>query len=613
MPETASRQLAPLTSHAAHDDEPTSDLVVAALLLAVAPDQLKGAVLYCESRALGELWIELYQSLLPPLAPGKRIPGNISDERLLGGLDFAATLTRGHAVSDRGLLAEANSGFAVLSGATTRLATYAHVARALDHQGVQLEREGLSETHLTRFAAIVVQTIDDDAVPATITDRLAFHIPMAPGSHREMLAHVTAAQVAEARELVSQVHVSERALVAMTGAAERLGIVTPRPVLLALAASRAHAALHQRTTLEVEDIACGARLVLAPRGRPATDDSPPAPADEPGQTETSAPAQSDANSQSQTPPVDERNDLSGETRETEQELTEILVQSASSALPAGLLTAFAARSMATRGTNGRAGDNVLRGVRGRQVGVRRGDPRGGARLDLVATLRAAIPMQRIRRNARTTGAARPVELRREDFRIRQCVTPATTTALFVVDASGSSAMQRLAEAKGAVELMLAEGYARRDRVALITFRGTSAQLVLPATHALARARRAISGLPAGGGTPLATALDLAASVLLQLKRSGGQFVTIILTDGRANVGRDGRGGRPRAMEEALGAASVLASVCNNVLWVDTSARSEAPSRDIAQRAGARYLLLPAPNARGLTQAVRGARGAAGTA
>jgi len=612
MLETATRPDVIATAAQALPDAPPSDAVIAAVLLAIAPEQLKGAVLYCDSRALGERWLDLFHALLPTSAPTKRVPGNISDERLLGGLDFAATIGRGHAVSDRGLLAEADGGSVVLSGATTRLPTYAHVARALDNQGIQLEREGLSETHATHFAAIVVQTVDDDPVPAAMTDRLAFHIPMASGSHGSLVAHETAAQVLEARQLVPQVETNERALVALTRAAERLGIHTPRPVLFALAAARAHAALHQRTSLEVDDVACATRLVLAPRSRQSGDDAQPAPAEEPGEPRAAEErSETDATSPAAQPPVTEPNELAGEAQSQEDGLTEILVQTAVSALPAGLLTAFAARSLAARGATGRSGNEVLRGVRGRQVGVRRGDPRGGARLDLVATLRAAIPMQRIRRQARPDSVARPVELRREDFRIRQCVTPATTTALFVVDASGSSAMQRLAEAKGAVELMLAEGYARRDRVALITFRGTSAELVLPATHALARARRAISGLPAGGGTPLATALDLASTVIQQLKRSGGQFVTIILTDGRANVARDGRGGRARALDEALGAAGTLRTVCDTVLWVDTSARSEEASRQLATKAGARYLLLPAPNARGLTEAVRDSRIAAG--
>ena len=90
----------------------------------------------------------------------------------------------------------------------------------------------------------------------------------------------------------------------------------------------------------------------------------------------------------------------------------------------------------------------------------------------------------------------------EDFRIQCYETRAATTTLFVVDASGSAALQRLGEAKGAVEAMLADSYARRDEVAMVIFRGEHTDLVLPPTRALVRARRALAGVPGGGATPL---------------------------------------------------------------------------------------------------------------
>ena len=170
---------------------------------------------------------------------------------------------------------------------------------------------------------------------------------------------------------------------------------------------------------------------------------------------------------------------------------------------------------------GRAGADRSGGLRGRQVGTRRGDPRGGGRLDLVETLRAAAPWQPLRRradDARRAAATHTaphtapqprVLVRPDDFRIRRLFEPAGTTAIFVVDASGSSAVNRMAEAKGAVELLLAESYARRDEVALIAFRGAQAEILLPPTRAIAAAKRALAALPGGGGTPLASAIDRA--------------------------------------------------------------------------------------------------------
>ena len=116
-------------------------------------------------------------------------------------------------------------------------------------------------------------------------------------------------------------------------------------------------------------------------------------------------------------------------------------------------------------------------LRGRPAGTARGELRPGNRLDLIATLRAAAPWQALRRrdgSARTSAGAsdrrRRIEIRREDFRVTRFTRRTPTTVIFAVDASGSSALHRLAETKGAVELLLAECYVRRDRVAQVIWR-----------------------------------------------------------------------------------------------------------------------------------------------
>ena len=148
--------------------------------------------------------------------------------------------------------------------------------------------------------------------------------------------------------------------------------------------------------------------------------------------------------------------------------------------------------------------------------TRRGELRGGARLDVLATLRAAAPWQPLRRREARRGRPRAAASHRAcGARIsasRASGSARATTTIFVVDASGSSALHRLAEAKGAVELLLAECYVRRDQVALVAFRGRGAELLLPPTRSLARAKRSLAGLPGGGGTPLAAGLDAAVAL-----------------------------------------------------------------------------------------------------
>ena len=111
--------------------------------------------------------------------------------------------------------------------------------------------------------------------------------------------------------------------------------------------------------------------------------------------------------------------------------------------------------------------------------------------------------------ARRPGHDRLLELRADDIRLKQAQERSDRLLIFTVDASGSSALARLAEAKGAVELLLAQAYARRDHVALVAFRGAGAEVLLPPTRSLVQTKRRLAGLPGGGGTPLASGLAAA--------------------------------------------------------------------------------------------------------
>jgi hypothetical protein len=145
-----------------------------------------------------------------------------------------------------------------------------------------------------------------------------------------------------------------------------------------------------------------------------------------------------------------------------------------------------------------------------------------------------------------------------------------------------------------VELLLAESYVRRDRVALVAFRRAAAELVLPPTRSLARARRLLAGLPGGGGTPLASAADAALALAETARRGGSAPVLVFLTDARANVARDGSGGRARAEADALAAARAVRAAGVAALLVDTAPRPGPFAARFAAEMGARYLPLPPP-------------------
>jgi magnesium chelatase subunit D len=201
-----------------------------------------------------------------------------------------------------------------------------------------------------------------------------------------------------------------------------------------------------------------------------------------------------------------------------------------------------------------------------------------------------------------------IAIRREDFRIVRFRHRSETTTIFVVDASGSAALQRLAEAKGAVELLLAECYVRRDRVALLAFRGRTAELLLPPTGSLVRAKRSLAGLPGGGGTPIAAAIDAACLLADAVRRRGQTPSVVFLTDGRANIARDGTPGRAKAEADAIAAAHALRGGGFAALLLDTSPRPAPQAERLAAAMGARYRPLPYADAGALSHAIRdGAR------
>jgi magnesium chelatase subunit D len=143
---------------------------------------------------------------------------------------------------------------------------------------------------------------------------------------------------------------------------------------------------------------------------------------------------------------------------------------------------------------------------------------------------------------------------------------------------------------------------------VIGFRAKTASILLPPTRSLVRAKRALAGLPGGGGTPIAAGLDCAAALAEQVRQRGQTPTIVILTDGRANVGRDGLGGRAKAQEEALAAAAALRASGTACLLVDISPRPAPQGQMLAEAMGARYVALPYADATLLSQAVRVAIG-----
>jgi magnesium chelatase subunit D len=336
-----------------------------------------------------------------------------------------------------------------------------------------------------------------------------------------------------------------------------------------------------------EDARIAARLVLAPRATRLPESAPEERPPEPDQME--------AGNADNRPSAE---------RQQDEDLADIVTAAAKAAMPPALLARLAAaQQAATRaGSPGRTEAVRRDSKRGRALRSRAGRVHDGARIALIETLRAAAPWQAMRRQ-HAPRSDRRILIRAEDIRLRRFEERSGTTAIFAVDASGSTAVQRMAEAKGAVEMLLAECYARRDRVALIAFRRNAATVLLPPTQALARARRCLAAMPGGGATPLAAALDAARCLGETERRLGRLPLLILMTDGRANMARDGQTGRAAGEADALAVAHSLRTARLPVLLVDTAPRPQPFARALADAMGGRHVPLPQADAASMSAVI----------
>ena len=559
-----------------------ADAATAAALIAIDPAGLVGAIIRARPGDVRDRWVAHLAALMD--GPKRRLPIGVDEDRLLGGLDLTATLQAGRAVAQRGVLAEADGGLIVAPMAERMsAATAAHIACALDAGRVRTARDGLNFAADARFAFVALDEgiADDEQIRAALADRLAFVIDLDGMRSEDCDFAFDAADLDAARAQWRAVAPAEDSIIeAIVAAAAAYAITSTRAPLMALRAARAAAALRGAGAIDLEDVVFAAGLTLLPRARVL-----------PNVT-----ADDDPNPEQKPPPEADRD------ADSPQTLADQVLAAVEAAAPADLLAQIAA-SAAHRRSSGRAGAEMNSGARGRPSGVRAGKPVGGRRLDVPATLRAAAPWQAIRRRAEPEERS-GIRVRGDDLRIQRRIERAEATTIFVVDASGSAALHRLAECKGAVELLLAQAYVRRTRAALIAFRQTGAEIVLPPTRSLTRAKRVLADLPGGGGTPLAAGLDAGLRLALAERSHGRTPSLIVMTDARANVARNGQGGREVAEAEALQAARAIRAAAIGAAFVDSSPRPRLEARACAEAMGARYVPLPYPQARAMADIVQ---------
>ena len=271
-----------------NDAAAPASAAMAAALLAVDPSGIGGVLLRSAGGPAREDWLAALAQLLPATPGLRRVPLHISDDRLLGGLDLAATLHAGRPVAQRGLLAQADGGVIVLAMAERlSAATAARIAAVLDQGELVTERHGVGTRSVSRLGVVALDEGQgaDEHLPAPLRERLGIHLILddraAPPAHTRL-------QIQAARSRLGSVDLDDDVIEAVCTAAVALGIESVRAPMLALRVARAAAALAGRVQVDAGDAALAAGLVLAPRAtrlpapaesdcaEQAPDDPPPA-------------------------------------------------------------------------------------------------------------------------------------------------------------------------------------------------------------------------------------------------------------------------------------------------------------------------------------------------
>ena len=576
------------------------DALWALRALAMDPVGLGGIWLRAGHGPVRDTWLHRLRQSGRPLI---KLPASVDDPALLGGTDLTQSLQDGTLRWKSGLLAHAHQGVIQLPMAERfPKDLLARLAQAMDQRQVIESRGHVAPAE---FGVVALDESDDDdsRLHAAMADRLGIWLDL-----RELTLHDVDEPAQPATPFpTSQMSVAPQAprlqddqLEALCAMALSLGIDSPRAVLFASRLAALSAAMEGRTEVTQPDLVRAIRCVLLPRATRW----PVSPTEETSQAQPPEPPPPDTTEPESEPlPPDDSSPAS--PPEDVQALEDVLLAATVASLPEHLLDSLMTRQppRSRAGASGHSGRLQQSGQRGRPLPSRPGSPHDRGRLDLLATLRHAAPRQRLRASAPNAPPG-ALKLRGQDFHIRRHEQRSTTCLILALDASGSAAMHRLAQAKGAVELLLAQSYARRDSVCVVAFRGTQAQCLLPPTRSLVRAKRALAGLPGGGGTPLASALQVCVDQALKLRRDGTTAHLVVLSDGRANVTLQGMGGRAQAHADAQLLAQQWAGLGMESLWIDTALQPEPVAQNLAATMGARYLPMPHVQAQRLAHAMQ---------